>query len=339
MGLEIYNPKNKLKFIDSKENDGYKELIRWVFTKTANIESDLGRDLLKFDLDDYKVFFKERSINKQTANLYLSVFRQYVDWAMKNVPTAPSQNILEEIPDDFIQEIARKPRTKYLHSQEIGEIAKLTNTNHYNYPPLHNAQDRALVFLLFSGVMGSAMEDLINIKEEHIDFEANQIYIPSNDRSVTILPVGMQLIKNALNESTYRRYISSDDKAHGGVENKLTNSDYLFRKAVVGNGSVDTDGKMTRPAFQKRLVTLKSWLGIDNFTANTIFHSGLINRCKLYIDKYDKLTKETLDPAFDAYGISDGMVRYQKINFIKQHLPDVYGKHYDQYVKKYNSDR
>lgn len=340
MGLEIYNPKNKIPYIESKENDSYKELIRWVFNKTAATEEGLGKELYKFKLDDYKVFFEKRLVNEQTARVYLSVFRNYLEWVMKNVPTAPTHNVLEDISDEFIQEVSRKPRTKYLHSQEIGEITGLINTNEYNYPPLHNAQDKALVFLLFSGIMGSAMNDLINIKKEDINFENNTIYLKDKEKEVFILPAGMQIIQKALEENIYTRYISTDESQYGGSENRLVKSDYLFRKAVIGNGSVnDTDGKMTRPAFQKRLVTLKSWLGIDNFTANTIFHSGLINRCKLYIDKEQKMTKEVLDPAFDAYGINGDTMKYRKMTFIKNELPEVYGKDYEQFIKKYNSDR
>ena len=354
---KVYNGKYKNDYIESLNSEGYKESVKWLFDKTFSLENKRSKDVINWNLDIFKEFFQSRNVNEGTILTNISIFRKYIDWAMEKGHTYRSENPLNHIDNEFVKECVSAKKTKYFHADEIFELLELNNLKidkekGYNFPKILNWQEIALIGLVFFGV--DKKSDLVNIKKSDVRIRT----IMNNDEEYTVASVVLQsgrvvsvptsfvkVLEYAINETTQNRYVREDSSLTGGLDRPLVNSKYLFRPMQTDK-VIDNEGKLSEEGIKRRFVNLKDWIGEANFTIGNISKSGLLHRCKVALDNpripenQKSFSIGYFEKVFDHYGISENnMSRYQKLKFVKEHLPEVYndaekGIDYTKYIKR-----
>lgn len=138
-----------------------------------------------------------------------------------------------------------------------------------------NAQDTALLILLWNGVYGINYSDIINIKTKQFNFEDGTLTL-DNGTILHFTNRENELLKLAKDEQYYKQYDSKDRIIK---ETPYIDGDY-FIKHTLGVANKNTNNNQV-PDFtiKLRLTRYFSKIYSNNLAGYNVYISGLINRC------------------------------------------------------------
>jgi len=323
---------NFLKTVKEKE----KHLYEWIFEKTYRYEQKNGKDLYDFKLDEVKDFLRSIKINKSTLEITLYRIRKYMEWAKENNYKFISKIPLDKDTQKQIVEELGKQDKEAIHFDKIRNFLGDPTLEDKVSLELKNIQDKLLVQLLFIGVRGKGLCELINLSYDDID--GNTITLRGEDytRKIKVTDSVVKLIEKSKQEQSYYRYLEaeSDTRLNDVEIYELPYTGYVFRKVTVGaNGK---DKRISTHTLNKRLETIGEYVG-EKITSMRLEYSGMVFFAKVLHDQYNyTVNKETVEkiilPQFNK-----SKVKYQQIlkyvKQIKQSLKDIYDLDVDE-VKK-----
>lgn len=232
------------------------------------MEEKRDKDLYEFSRDELLQLIGELNPSSpQAAITQLSVIRKYIDFAIVNGYLTTGINFANLIKSEDIEGVVNKQAMdlKYVTKEEIIDI---TNS-------LNNAIDAAFLMLLFEGVRGERLSEIVNLKKEDIDYNNNKLKLIDDKDQVRYKKVSEETI-NILNEASNQTdYLVIVETRSLEFTKPLQDTNYIIRT---------TSTKDNSPAKYRTLLaklrSIKNELGNPYLTVTSIWESGMINYAK-----------------------------------------------------------
>lgn len=281
---KLYNEHIKKEFLKLYEETSQHAIER-VFNKSYSAEKLLRKDLYDFNENEIGIVLSELEPHSVDVAKSLGFYiKSYISWAM---PYRKSNlNPLDVATDSYFERFVDK--SKKIHWAEDELIEQLER--------LPNGQDKALVMLIFNGILGEEAIELIDLNYFDIDWNSNEIYIASRKEKLKVSDACIKYLKEAHRQQNY--YSLSDDNK----EFPLVETDYIF-KNIYGKKSQDSK-QVTSTVIYGRLSRIKDYLSLDYLTTNSIKQSGMIKYAVDLWSNRGKLGKEEFNLIGDRFNLN-----------------------------------
>ncbi len=282
---ELYNEDVKNEFLNSYENQGTRDTIGALFTHSAATEEILDKDLYEFSLEEIKDLITDiRPSTNNTAQAFARFVGYYIHWARENGYINSIGNIdpLEGVNVKIFNDCVDKTKKTLFTEDEIINMEE----------GLVNAQDSVIIRLLFEGVEGTGLSELLNLTgtDRDIMFDgALRLYDDKKgERYFKPSERCSRFINAALNELNYQ---TKNGEGIRITEIPLVNNEYVIKtvdKKVVNFGRAD------KHLVYRRLDNVGKIFDYPYLTAKNIAKSGMLAMARdLYVE-HKELEKEQL---------------------------------------------
>ena len=163
------------------------------------MEEKKGKDLYEFNRDELlKLIGELNPSSYQAAATRLSFIRKYIKFAMINGHLTTGINFANLITPDNLKDVVNAYiiKLKYLTKEELKEIAD----------GFDNAIDAVFVMLLYEGVKGESLSEIVNLRKKDIDFENRIIKLTDKNNTIRYKKISQETI-NMINEAFRTRRI------------------------------------------------------------------------------------------------------------------------------------
>lgn len=284
----LYNAETKERFLSLYSNKNTNTLYRKIFAKFAEDEESKGKDIYDYNLSELQDLLAIYSAKTTTSIVVaMTVIRKYIQWAISEGLTSANLDITKVLRRSDIKQFTSKTaiNLQYISSrEELHEIFEFCD----------NAQDSAIIALLYEGIDGKKHENITNLKISDCDFENNIVRIDTKE--IEIPSRSMREIYDATQEITYQRA--------NGKEFLLHETEYVIRQIPVkiknlGNSPVDSQ------VINIRVAKIAKLFGKPFLNPKTVFMSGLFNYLSNIEEEKGSLDTEDYIKAHIKYGLSE----------------------------------
>lgn len=291
---KIYNEELKNRFMEQYP-DSTKMAYEIIFRKTAKTEEQLGKDLCNFNFSEIDGLLY--SIGAKTVESLVSavsVLSGYTDFCILEGYVPTKMNYYRQFTDkELLKKYLNRFAVKNMYLKNKQELQLIKNI-------CDNAQDEVVFALLWEGVMGEGLEELVNLKIEDVDFENNRIHIEGkHERIITVEQDTIDSIQDAIEERFYIR----KNETNGDSNMLLNITPYVIRPVV----RKITDKKVKPGVIRNRIMRIAELYDNPYITPTNIQRSGMIYYIKKMMqEKGYKTFKEVesgdLKPILIRYG-------------------------------------
>lgn len=284
--------KLKKDFIEhvSEENKNTKLVYSQILAKAQKFEEQLGKDLSEFDFDEINMlmgYLNASTISSlQTQH---NIIKQYIQYAINNGYGNPLQiNYAELLQvknfDQYINKI--KATKQIINKDDIIDI--IESSDLYG----GNAQDYCSIVMIFNGVWGKNLEELINLKKTDIDVENGSLILTRNNGEKRIIYIEKEWIKYLLFASEETEYITITEEKT--ISKNLMDTPYILKRTVTKR-SLGGNMQIAPAQIRQRISKVRDFWGNRYINPTSILRSGMIAYAKQYKIKYEKNHLETID--------------------------------------------
>jgi len=239
----------------------------------------LGKDVSKFTPDELDALVaSHKSPSLITVRVVVSVYNKYIVWLM-------TQGMVESNPLDHLMPLENWPHKHVVPSIWITD-ADLDHITDF----CENAQDAVIFQLLFEGVSGKAMQEIINLTIDDVDFENRILTLRegSRVRSLDVSEKLIKLIQNAHAEHVY--YVRNKQSSTSNLLTyNLIPSRHVVKSCRIGAA---VDPKITKKSIWTRVNTICELIGLKNITTKNIIQSGMLFAAKELCEQSGILTND-----------------------------------------------
>lgn len=241
-------------------NSNSKNTFATLMNKMENYERKINKTYKNFDKNDYLNFFLEYYSNLTSATICNAITMLRKACKYENID-------LDFLNIKFLRNNGLKMKKQnYYSPSEIKEIVD----------SLLNAQDKALVMLTYIGFYDEDFKTLKNLRRSQIQFD-KIIFDDGTEFEVS------SYLEDILLDATLEEF---NYKYNGELDTyDLNDSPYLFRGRASKNKEV-----LSSVTLKKRFKMINDYLGLENFTAIKVKHSGTLYE----LVKYEMKRKENL---------------------------------------------
>ena len=295
---KMYNKEIKESFLQYLiDEEGFTDetihVFRFVFYKSYDVEDILQKDMYDFNMSELKQVLL--NANKSTLNsvrAFASMMKKYIDGAIHTGLVNSNINPMDMFTTKDYEECIDKSKKLFISEDELIEIED----------QLVNYQDKVILRLLFEGVNGYEVSEIINLKKYDVNYEEKQLRLYDNkngERFVTVSDRCLDIIEKAINEKVY--YARNGDKtsAHGKSEYEYFETDHVIKNVLTGR----TKGEADKTVIYRRMNMIKEMFDIPYLTIKNVWRSGMI---KMAVDLYKeegKLTNKQLAKIAEKFGL------------------------------------
>lgn len=287
----IYNHSTKNLFLETLKNESSRNAFKSMLTQISKYEKEIDKNFYDMSINEAKNCID--TLTRTTLNAsstLLSKLSTYLFWTIAN-------NFSE---NSVLLSWVKTLKGSDIVSKTAMENQYITKKDLYNIMSLiRNAQDKALLTLLFHGVEGTELYELRHISKSDIDFNNNLIHLKEHNkatynRDVKLSVQEMDIVKEALEQTSYY-LVDIDEKGKEAIELlSLTDSDYLFKVIEFTKKRRATASDIvTRAELSRRL------RGISQEVKNPLNAGNLIASGMIY--ELTQLNKEFEDITDDDY--------------------------------------
>lgn len=321
---QLYNPQICGDFLEvirkDKSRNTYISYYRHL-TKISEYEKIVNKNIYEFGRDEDIAMLKYLWIESpKTANPIVTVCKQYVDYALLVRGLGQGNiNHFNSIKFEEVKETVKHSlhADKYITYKEYRTIINQIDED----------MDKVPIILAWNGVIGKSSSDIIEMKRQNLDVEANTITVPSTGEIKQITPIEMEFLLLALEQKTYRGKM------------RIIESDYLIRptRGYAKNIKVKKE-KCSRGTINSRMWTALKDIVLDgedlsgndgskknSISLTTVFHSRVAWDI---IQKEKELGREItsfreIEEILRGYGIHSQVYTIKNaIKFIKEKLKE-----------------
>jgi site-specific recombinase XerD len=295
---KMYNEEVKETFLQYLiDEEGYTDetvhVFRFVFYKSYDVEDILQKDMYDFNMSELKQVLL--NANKSTLNsvrAFASMMKKYIDWAIHTGLVNSNINPMDMFTTKDYEECIDKSRKLFISEEELIDIED----------QLVNYQDKVILRLLFEGVNGYEVSELINLKKYDVNYEKKQLRLyddKNGERFITVKDRCLEFIEKAINEKVY--YARNGDKtsAHGKSEYEYFETDHVIKNVLTGR----TKGVADKNVIYRRIYMIKEIFDMPYLTIKNVWRSGMIKMAvDLYIEE-GELTNKQLAKIAEQFGL------------------------------------
>lgn len=288
---QLYNEDIKKEFLRNYENQQTQNTIKYILYKSYSIEKILNKDLGNFNVNEIgQVVSSTNPLNASVGKTNLRFIQQYLKWY-----SSKGLRISNLLPLDgldvsvWIEQFIPK-RKIYFSETEINNLIS----------ELVNYQDKAIICLLFEGINGHGVSEVLNLKESDI----NGRILKLNDskfesREVEVSGFCHDLIIGALAEREYA--LQNGTLTKGNKELNLVENDYVIRP--VDRKTKNPDAPSDKHTIYRRISVIGELFDLPYLTVKNIERSGMIKYAKDLIEKHGELGYDQLSEVAERFGV------------------------------------
>lgn len=274
----FYNEEVKIQFInDYKRSRVVAETsLTGMFNKTCKYEQQKGKDCHSFSRKEILAMYKRfeaKSVHVlENYNVYLksySIFCMHHGLCKKNNYADINKAMLLQCIDTEIL------NQKFLTREQLDDIEN----------ELYNYTDKALLELLWEGISGKSMEDIVSLNRSMIS-EDKQYICFSDGRKIKMSRKLYNYLDKAFSEKEYMCYGMT-------VRVKQLIGDDCLYKEMDNAYTVDSDDKFFRWVY-RRIQTYRKYVDMPLLTMKALAASGLLYKIKNAMEEHKLGLREFL---------------------------------------------
>jgi site-specific recombinase XerC len=260
---KLYNENIKIEYLMCIP-ENRRTVYKYALCRSYDTEDVVGKDLFEFNTNEIKdALINADHSTFNSIKLTLHVFEDYINWAIKSGKTQSNINPILSIKNDELKTYLSKKKILF-SKYEIQDMQK----------KMVNAQDKVILQLLFEGVNGHGLSELLNLTQSDVD-QANQILKLNDDkygkRSVKVSEKCLTFVMEALNQTHYQN--KNGTSMGNNPELPLVKNNYVLRTATT---RVQNFKRADKHLIYRRISTIADFFGYKYLTAKNIEKSGMI---------------------------------------------------------------
>ncbi|CEG31418.1 phage lytic cycle repressor MrpR family protein [Peribacillus simplex] len=290
-----YNSEIKEEYLSGFPSDS-QNTYSHVFKKSAELEQFALRDLYLFEINQIETLLSNFEFTTiRAAKTYISVISSYINWSIEK-GLRETENPLTDVNATWVDQFVRKDK-KFLFTEK--EIIEIENE-------LVNAQDRVIIRLLFEGVEGEGVSELLNLKDN--DCKGNVLCLEDDKfgkRELEVSNRAVDFIKKASAETEYQ--IRNGKSLGRRSISKLVDNDFVIKSADAK--SLVNIHRADKHLIYRRMSTIGDFFNLKYLNVKNIRKSGMLKLAKdLYLQN-GKLDKEEFLKIADTFGIESVIIQ------------------------------
>lgn len=279
--------------------------LKRVNKKLIRYSERINKTIADMSLEDVEEFMEKefKTINRSSLYQNIRCLNELLEYNKSEVSIESS---------DYVDALVTIKDEQYYSKQEIQAVCNL----------LVNAQDKFILYGLWSGIMGKGYKDLVNIKME--DIAEDNTYIMINGSRFMCDDYMKRILKSCRRQSKYVKYIKSDDSIQNAEIEFNPESKYLLKVSPSSKNNYGTN-PMKQSTVQRRLITLEN--EYIEYSRNKEIQFNGLSLVKSGI-MYDMFIKEMQD------GVSwdgDTIDNYLKMNGYAGNFAQLYRCYHNKY--------
>lgn len=283
----LYNPHIKEEFLSKYENTDTVVTYTNIFRKVKGIEEHRGYDLYDFSIDDIKdTMYNMKPVTKSSARTTGSVLMAYINWAVKY--RTSNINIAQGLKPSWFEAFVIK-RELYISQTRLEEMLR----------SLINAQDMAILKLLFLSVNGYRHSELLNLKKD--DIKGNTLTLTDDRKGQRELEVDDETIKIINKAIKQEDYTPKNGSGKRSTESKLIENDYVIRGLIRRASNLE---KADRNLIYRRVTNISEFFGMPYLTPKSIWKSGQIKMATDLFERDGEIQTKQLNEIAEAFNLS-----------------------------------
>ncbi|HHX23243.1 MAG TPA: hypothetical protein GX723_04405 [Thermoanaerobacterales bacterium] len=268
ISTQTINEDLKTKFLN-KYSENTRYYMKYIILSDAvrKMEETSRKDLCEFTKEELlQLIVNSKPYSLQSAITQLSVFRKYIDFAITEWHLTSDINPANFIKIDDVKNVLDKEamQSKYLTKEELIDMVN----------SLNNAIDAALLMLLFEGVKGEALNEIINLQKDDIDYDNGTLKLVGRDELKRISRQTLYILKLATNQKEYTIIVNTE-KRNLGFTKRLPDNEYIIRTT-----GLRSKGPVKYRTLLAKIRSIKDEIGNPSLTATSIWESGMIHYAK-----------------------------------------------------------
>ncbi|WP_442636527.1 phage lytic cycle repressor MrpR family protein [Rossellomorea marisflavi] len=290
----MYNEEIKQKFLDTYENEGSKNTIKYLFYNSYENEVPLDKDLYDFDLSEIRLVIFSSNPKSISVARQKSVFiSQYISWAIENNLRKTTINPLQDIRGEWFEQFVDPDIKQYISLSNLHEMEQR----------LVNYQDIAVLRLLFEGVYGQASSEIRNLKFEDINQNSGEIRLyddKKGERKITVSQSTLDILNKAYDQKIYQ---NNNGETTRQKETDLLDNEYVVRPTKRGRV---IEGRVSQTVVMKRIKMISELFDMEDMTPKSITRSGMIYMAYRLLKESGKkeLTKDIFEAVGDRFNLT-----------------------------------
>lgn len=295
---KMYNEEVKETFLQYLiDEEGYTDetvhVFRFVFYKSYDVEDILQKDMYDFNMSELKQVLL--NANKSTLNsvrAFASMMKKYIDWAIHTGLVNSNINPMDMFTTKDYEECIDRSRKLFISEDELIEIENR----------LANYQDKIILRLLFEGVNGYEVSELINLKKDDVDYANKRLRLYDNkngERFINVSDRCLDIIEKAIREETYYARNAEKESKHGKDEYEYFETEHVIKNVLTGRTKKPAD----KNVIYRRIYLIKELFDMPYLTVKNVWRSGMI---KMAVDLYKEegeLTNKQLAKIAEQFGL------------------------------------
>ncbi|MEW5569693.1 phage lytic cycle repressor MrpR family protein [Rossellomorea marisflavi] len=303
MDQKMYNSDVKEEFLNTYDNEGTKNTIRYVFLASRLNEVPLGKDLYDFSKEEIgKVIAETKPKSTAIARTKAIFINQYISWAISNNYRKNAINPLQkEANEEWLKSFVDPNLKQFISLNDLHEMES----------QLINYQDIAVLRLLFEGVYGQASSEIRNLKFEDINQSSGEIRLyddKKGERKITVSQSTLDILNKAYDQKIYQ---NNNGETTRQKETDLLDNEYVVRPTKRGRV---IEGRVSQTVVMKRIKMISELFDMEDMTPKSITRSGMIYMAYRLLKESGK--KELTKDIFEAVGDRFNLTKIHQVSSI-----------------------
>ncbi|MEC1697731.1 phage lytic cycle repressor MrpR family protein [Schinkia azotoformans] len=316
----FFNEETKETFL-SNFNEESRNTYSYVFRNSKEMEELIEKDVYDFTINQIGKLLESLKLStSNAAKTYGRVISSYINWAIENnLKSEP--NPLKHIGNEWFEQFVNKIKL-FITEKELIDIEE----------KLVNYQDKVIMRLIFEGVSGYSLSELINLTKE--DIKGNTLHLideKSGERYLEVSDRAIAFIEKAIDETIYYNKNGTSEGRRSTAP--LSQNDYVIKMTLLRSDQ-DSNKKSDKHLIYRRLSTISELFGLEYLTSKSLERSGMVKMGKDLLEKDGKLENEQLVKIAERFAVKKVIINgYETYNYFMlrefiniENIEDLYGK-------------
>ncbi|MEK4705835.1 site-specific integrase [Bacillus sp. FSL H8-0512] len=318
-----YNREFKENYLDTLSGDSQVKQASLLFNHSQKEEEIRDKDLFDFTTDEIlNVLRAMYSTSLGSLETFLYTMVGYIDWSIANGVTKGANNLARLIKTNDLLTCIDSSLKLYITKNELEKMCA----------ELINPQDRALLRLLFEGILGFEASEMTSLKKSDIESALknnNMLTVRDTKFGERTVRVDTSTLKDCIEANAQMEYRPLNGKP--GLRNpivKLADNEYVIKTKQT---NAIRQGQAARTVVSVTFRSLKEIFGLSFLRPMGIVKSGLLYEGYKLMLNGEELNRKALNKIYNDRQVKANDLR-QKITADRREFLN------EETVKKYYAD-